>query len=62
MPESPADPDMRDAGDDTHVRPAGGSAGGPSRWLTVLLIVLGALVVLGFVLLHLTGAVGPGAH
>jgi hypothetical protein len=37
-------------------------ADGPPRWLTVLGVVVAVLVVLMFVVLHLTGAVGPGVH
>ena len=33
-----------------------------SRWLTVLGVVIVVAVLAMFVLLHLTGAVGPGAH
>jgi hypothetical protein len=33
-----------------------------SRWLTVLGVVVVVAVLAIFVLLHLTGAVGPGAH
>jgi hypothetical protein len=38
------------------------SADQPSRWKTVLVIVVAVLVVGMFLALHLTGAVGPGAH
>jgi hypothetical protein len=52
----------REAGDGPRTDIDPGPAGGPSRALMVLAIVIGALVVVAFVLLHLTGAVGPGAH
>lgn len=52
----------RDAGDDRRAEAGPGSAGGPPRGLTILAIVIGALLILMFVLLHLTGAIGPGAH
>jgi hypothetical protein len=40
----------------------GRSADGPRRWRTVLAIVVVVLVLLMIIALHLTGAVGPGAH
>lgn len=42
--------------------PERGSTSGPPRWLTVVVIVIAALVLLGFVLLHLSGRLGPGLH
>lgn len=38
------------------------STTGSPRWVTVAVIVLGVLVLLGFVLLHLSGGLGPGLH
>jgi hypothetical protein len=52
------DPDT----DDTGLGPERGSAAGPPRWITVLGVVVIVLVVLTLVVLHLTGAVGPGVH
>lgn len=52
----------RDAGEDRRPEAGSGSAGGPPRRLTILAAVIGALLILMFVLLHLTGALGPGAH
>jgi hypothetical protein len=52
----------REARDDPRTDVDSGSAGRPPRALTVLAIVIVALVVLMFVLLHLTGTLGPGAH
>lgn len=42
--------------------PERGPTSGPPRWVTVVVIVIAALVLLGFVLLHLSGALGPGLH
>ncbi|HEX9380988.1 MAG TPA: hypothetical protein VF891_05775 [Gaiellaceae bacterium] len=35
---------------------------GTPRWLSVLGIVVAILLVLLFVVLHVTGTLGPGAH
>jgi hypothetical protein len=42
--------------------PERGSTSGPPRWVAVVVIVIAALVLLGFVLLHLSGGLGPGLH
>lgn len=44
------------------VGPERGSTTAPARWVTVVVIVIGVLVFLGFVLLHLSGGLGPGLH
>jgi hypothetical protein len=44
---------------DPEVRP--GAAGRP-RWASVLLIALVVAALIAFVVLHLTGVLGPGSH
>jgi hypothetical protein len=51
-----------DTDDDTGAEPDRGSAAGTPRWLSALGIVVVILAVLLFVVLHLTGTVGSGAH
>jgi hypothetical protein len=55
-------PRYPDAEDDTGARADRRSAAGAPRWITVLGIVIAILVVLTLVVLHLTGAIGPGLH
>jgi hypothetical protein len=43
------------------MRPSGGSEHRP-RWLKAVAIVVGVVVILLFIALHLSGALGPGAH
>jgi hypothetical protein len=52
-------PPYPDTGDDTGER---GSATGTPRWVFVLGIIIAIALVLLFVVLHLTGTLGPGAH
>ena len=52
-------PSYPDTGDDNGDR---GSATGTSRWVPVLGIIIAIGLVLLFVVLHLTGTLGPGAH
>jgi hypothetical protein len=54
----PRYPDAEDTGVERDSR----SGGGAPRWITVLGIVIAVLVVLTLIVLHLTGAVGPGVH
>jgi hypothetical membrane protein len=56
MPDPPPYPHT---GDDTGDR---GSATGTPRWVYALGIIIAILLVLLFVVLHLTGTLGPGAH
>lgn len=57
-------PSYPDAENDAYIGmgPERGSTTGPPRWVTVVVIVIAALVFLGFVLLHLSGGLGPGLH
>ena len=57
--DAPARPGL---GDDADSAPESGPPSGPPRWAKVLGIGIGIVLVLGFLLLHLTGAVGPSAH
>ena len=49
----------RDADDDPRKEIGAGS---PPRWVGPLAIVAAVLFIVALVVLHLTGAVGPGAH
>jgi len=55
-------PPYPDTGDDTGVGPDRGSATSTPRWVSVLGIIIAIVLVLLFVVLHLTGTLGPGAH
>jgi hypothetical protein len=55
-------PPYPDTGDDTGVGRERGSASGRPRWVAVLGILIAIVLVLLFVVLHLTGTLGPGAH
>jgi hypothetical protein len=57
-----ADPPPYPEAGDSKEAPDRGSTAGRSRWVVVLLWIIGIVLVLGFVVLHLTGTFGPGAH
>ena len=60
---APADrPAFGDTGDDPGVGRGRGSGPGRPRWVGVVGIVIAVGLVLGFLVLHLTGVLGPGAH
>jgi hypothetical protein len=48
--------------DEPDVGRDGGSAAGRPRWTTLLAIATGIVVILTFVVLHLTGVMGSGGH
>jgi hypothetical protein len=52
-------PRYPDTGDDSG---DGQSARSAPRWLTVLGIAIAIALIVLFVVLHLTGTLGPGAH
>ena len=47
---------------DTGVGPDGGSPTSTPRWVIALGIIIAIALVLLFVVLHLTGTLGPGAQ
>lgn len=55
-------PRYPDAGDDTELGRDRGSSTGTPRWVSVLGLIIAIALVLLFVVLHLTGTLGPGAH
>jgi hypothetical protein len=55
-------PPYPDTGDDTGGEPDRESPAGTPRWVAVVGIVIAIGLLLLFVVLHLTGGVGPGAH
>ncbi len=54
-------PRYRDTGDDIGVGSGRESTSG-TPWSRYVLTAIGIVLVLGFVLLHLTGVLGPGSH
>ena len=59
----PPDPHaFGDIDDDPDVGLGGRSGRSRPRWLAALGIVIAIGLVVGFLVLHLTGALGPGAH
>jgi hypothetical protein len=56
MADPPPYPETGDEGGDR------GSTGSTSRWVIVLGIMIAIALIALFVVLHLTGTLGPGAH
>jgi hypothetical protein len=61
MADLPSHPDT-DNDNDNDLGPRHGPTTGTPRWLTVLAIIIGVVVVVLLIVLHLTGVVGPGGH
>ena len=55
-------PSHPDSDHDGGVGPGRGSTAGPPRWRSVAGIIVAIVVVVLFVVLHLTGVLGPGGH
>jgi hypothetical protein len=59
MPDLPSHPDT---GSGAPSGPDLGPGSGPPRWKTIAGIIVVLLALVAFVVLHLTGVVGPGEH
>jgi hypothetical protein len=55
-------PRYPETGDDPAAEPRGRPDAGTPRWREVLLWVIGIALAAAFIVLHLTGTLGPGAH
>ena len=55
-------PPYPDSNDDSGVGTGQGSPPATPRWVAVLGMIIAIGLVLLFVVLHLTGSIGPGAH
>jgi len=55
-------PPYTDTGDDASVGSDAGSTIGTPRWVKVCGIVAAIALLLLMIVLHLTGAIGPGLH
>jgi hypothetical protein len=58
-----AEPLRHPAADEgTDAKPGRGGPNGPPRWVVVVGIIVAIALLVLIALLHLTGAIGPGAH
>lgn len=55
-------PRYPDTGDDTGARPDRGSTTGTRSWVVKVFLIIAVVLVLLFVLLHVTGTLGPGVN
>jgi len=55
-------PPYPDSNEDTGVEPDRESTTGAPRWVSVFVTIVAIVLVLLFVVLHLTGTVGPGGQ
>ncbi len=57
-----ADPPPYPTGDDTGAGPGSGPAASKPRWMSMVWIIIVIALLAVFLVLHLTGTLGPGAH
>jgi hypothetical protein len=55
-------PPYPNTGDDTGARSRSGPAASRPRWMSVFWIIIVIALLALFLVLHLTGTLGPGAH